>query len=319
MISILVTPRASALAGCDRLVSEPLVIEKLDIRLLFYSIVRNPWNSLIPLSRGSFDVIVGMDRLSKRKFMIVCHEKVVRIPLEGYEMLWVHGKRTQGVVKTLMNTKRQVEFRIDLVHGATPVAKSPYRLAPLEMQELRGAWSSIEVSVGITEEGKVVPLVGSEMDEAHASSMRYLSENEIESPWILSLNFQGQSSEYDVIWAMVVLIKEKLKTARDRQKSYADNRRKLLEFEVRDRVLLKVSPSKGVICFGKRGKLAPIYVGPFKIFERIDLVAYRLRLPEELSSVHDTFYVSNLKKCLADANLHVPLNEIKIDKTLRFV
>ncbi|GJY03433.1 putative reverse transcriptase domain-containing protein [Tanacetum coccineum] len=89
----------------------------------------------------------------------------------------------------------------------------------------------------------------------------------------------------------VVLIKEKLKAARDRQKSYADKRHKSLEFEV----------------------------GPFEIFERIGLVAYRLRLPEELSSVHDTFHVSNQKKCLADANLHVPLNEIKVDKTLRFV
>ncbi|GJR71205.1 hypothetical protein Tco_0083570 [Tanacetum coccineum] len=117
----------------------------------------------------------------------------------------------------------------------------------------------------------------------------------------------------------VVLIKEKLKAARDRQKSYANNRHKPLEFEVGDRVLLKVSPWRGVIRFGKRGKLAPRYVGPFEILKRIGPVAYRLRLPEELSSVHDTFHVSNLKKCLADANLHVPLNEIKIDKTLRFV
>ncbi|GJY96423.1 reverse transcriptase domain-containing protein [Tanacetum coccineum] len=117
----------------------------------------------------------------------------------------------------------------------------------------------------------------------------------------------------------VVLIKEKLKAARDRQKSYADNRRKPLEFEVGDRVMLKVSPWKGVIHFGKKGKLAPRYVGPFEILERIGLVAYRLRLPEELSGVHDTFHVSNLKKCLADASLHVPLDEIKVDKTLRFV
>ncbi|GJV12161.1 hypothetical protein Tco_1353702 [Tanacetum coccineum] len=100
----------------------------------------------------------------------------------------------------------------------------------------------------------------------------------------------------------VVLIKEKLKAARDRQKSYADKRRKPLEFEVGDRVLLKVSPWKGVVRFGKKGKLAPRYVGPFEILERIGLVAYRLRLPEELNSVHDTFHVSNLGKCLADAN-----------------
>nr|GEX80544.1 putative reverse transcriptase domain-containing protein [Tanacetum cinerariifolium] len=81
----------------------------------------------------------------------------------------------------------------------------------------------------------------------------------------------------------------------------------------------KVSPWKGVICFGKKGKLAPRYVGPFEILERIGHVAYRLRLPEELSGVHGTFHVSNLKKCLADENLHVPLDEIKVDKTFCFV
>ncbi|GKC50040.1 putative reverse transcriptase domain-containing protein, partial [Tanacetum coccineum] len=94
---------------------------------------------------------------------------------------------------------------------------------------------------------------------------------------------------------------------------------KPLEYEVGDHVLLKVLTRKGIVHFGKKGKLAPRYVGPFKILERIGLVAYRLRLPEKLSSVHDTFHVSNLKKCLADANLHVPLDEIKVDKTLRFV
>nr|GEX41443.1 putative reverse transcriptase domain-containing protein [Tanacetum cinerariifolium] len=117
----------------------------------------------------------------------------------------------------------------------------------------------------------------------------------------------------------IVLIKEKLKLVRDRPKSYADNRCKPLEFKVGDHVLLKVSPLKGMVHFGKKGKLAPRYVGPFKILERIGLVAYRLGLLEELSGVHDTFHVSNLKNCLADANLHGPLNEIKIDKTLRFV
>ncbi|GJS91362.1 hypothetical protein Tco_0773998 [Tanacetum coccineum] len=117
----------------------------------------------------------------------------------------------------------------------------------------------------------------------------------------------------------VVLVKEKPKAVRDRRKSYVDFRRKPLEFEVRDRALLKVTPWKGVVHFRKKGKLAPRYVGSFEILERIGLVAYRLRLPEELNSVHDTFHVSNLKKCLADASLHVPLDEIKVDKTLRFV
>ncbi|GJR30190.1 putative reverse transcriptase domain-containing protein [Tanacetum coccineum] len=117
----------------------------------------------------------------------------------------------------------------------------------------------------------------------------------------------------------VVLVKEKPKVARDRQKSFVDYRCKPLKFEVGDRVLLRVSPWKGVVHFGKKGKLALRYVGPFEILERIGLVAYRLRLPEELNSVHDTFHVLNLKKYLADVNLHVPLDKIKVDKTLHFV
>ncbi|GJX56579.1 hypothetical protein Tco_0286476, partial [Tanacetum coccineum] len=117
----------------------------------------------------------------------------------------------------------------------------------------------------------------------------------------------------------IMQIKERLKTARDRQKSYADKRRKPLEFNVGDRVLLKVSPWKGVVRFGKKGKLAPQYVGPFEIVERVGPVAYRLRLPQKLSCIHDTFNVSNLKKCLTDSDLQVPLEEIKIDDKLYFI
>ncbi|GKD47141.1 hypothetical protein Tco_1271786 [Tanacetum coccineum] len=337
-----------------------------------------------------------------------------------------------------LSPRRQVKFRIDLVHGATPVAKSPYRLAPSEMQELSEQLQELEdkgrfVIVFIDdilayskskEEHEVhlklvleslrkeklyakflmgdalsrkervksrrvrgmilaaeseafkqenvlaerlhgldqqmerngdeslyfmdriwVLLVGSVVNETHASTylvhpgadktyynpgdiLRYLSKNEIESPWILSLNFQGQSSEYDVIWEWnsggdqvrlrwmiyLVILADAAECVRDAigfeyclaslsrwtkeaesgersSKELSDNRRKPLEFEVGDRVMLKVSLWK----------------------------AYRLRLPKELSGVHDTFHVSNLKKCLAEASLHVPLDEIKVDKTLRFV
>ncbi|GJW20216.1 putative reverse transcriptase domain-containing protein [Tanacetum coccineum] len=105
-------------------------------------------------------------------------------------------------------------------------------------------------------------------------------------------------------------IKDRLKATRDRHKSYADKRRKPLEFSICDYVLLKVSPWKGVVCFGKKGKLAPRFVGPFEIVEKVGPVAYRLDLPEELNGVHDTFHVLNLKKCLADPTLQVPLDEI---------
>ncbi|GJT11395.1 hypothetical protein Tco_0858437 [Tanacetum coccineum] len=408
--------------------------------------------SLIALSHGSFDVIVGMDWLSKRKFVIVCHEKVVRIPLEGDEILWVHGKCTQGV--------RQVKFRIDLVPGAMPVVKSPYRLSPSEMQELSRQLRELQdkgfirpshflelnklnvknryplhriddlfdqlqgacpfLKIDSQSGGFVIVFIdeilaysnSKEEHEVHlklvleslrkeklyamfsklsdalsrkervksrrvrgmilaaqsevfkqenilaerlhgldpqmerkgdesllqcqrllacCNSLRYLSENEIESPWVLSLNFQGQDNSkewnsgddqlrlrwmiYLVVLAdaterigessltglellqemtdKVVLVKEKPKPMRDHQKSYVDYKRKPLEFEVGDQGIIK-----GVALEGR---------------------TYRLRLREELSSVHDTFHVSNLKKCMTDANLHVPLNEIKVDKTLCFV
>ncbi|GJZ81177.1 putative reverse transcriptase domain-containing protein [Tanacetum coccineum] len=114
-------------------------------------------------------------------------------------------------------------------------------------------------------------------------------------------------------------IKDRLKATRDRQKSYADKRRKPLEFSVCDHVLLKVSPWIGVVRFGKKGKLTPRFVRPFEIIERIGPVAYRLRLYEELNGVHDTFYVSNLKKCLAGLTLYIPLEEIQVDAKLNFV
>ncbi|GJX99715.1 putative reverse transcriptase domain-containing protein [Tanacetum coccineum] len=97
----------------------------------------------------------------------------------------------------------------------------------------------------------------------------------------------------------IVQIRQRLQDARDRQRSYANVRRQPLEFQVRDRVMLKVSPQKGVIRFGKRGKLNPRYIGPFKILKRVGPVAYTLELLEELSNVHSTFHVSNLKKCLS--------------------
>ncbi|KAI3773631.1 hypothetical protein L1987_48161 [Smallanthus sonchifolius] len=117
----------------------------------------------------------------------------------------------------------------------------------------------------------------------------------------------------------ILQIQERLKASRDRQKSYAVNRRKLLEFQVSDRVLLKVSPLKGVVRFGKKGKLAPRFVGPFEILERIGPVAYRLKLPTKLCNVHDVFHVSNLKRCLADDTLQVPLDDVRIDNSMHFV
>ncbi|GJS47361.1 putative reverse transcriptase domain-containing protein [Tanacetum coccineum] len=443
-----------------------------------------------------------MDWLSKRKFVIVCHEKVVRIPLEGDEILRVHGERTQGVVKTLMNTKvdepklsdisvvrdfidvfpkdlsmtttttrapvlfmkkKDGSFRMCIDHRELNklTVKNRYPLPRIDdlFDQLRGAVLLLKDRFSVRfvivfiddilayskskEEHEVhlklvleslrkeklyakfskSNVVGDALSRKErvksrrvrgmilaAQSEAFKQENVLaerlrgldqqmerkgdeslyfmDRIWVLLvgsvmracisyLNPQadGQSEgmiqtledimracvidfggsyhliircapfealyrrkcRSPVLWAeignssltrlelvqettdKVVLVKEKTKAARDSQKSNVDYRRKPLEFEVGDRVLLKVTPWKGIVRFRKKGKLAPRYVGPFEILERIVLVSYRLRLPEGLNSVHGTFHVLNLNKCLADANLHVPLDEIKVDKILCFV
>ncbi|KAK6143589.1 hypothetical protein DH2020_023937 [Rehmannia glutinosa] len=95
---------------------------------------------------------------------------------------------------------------------------------------------------------------------------------------------------------VVVKIRQRMKAAQSRQKSYADKRRKSLEFSAGDMIFLKVAPMKGVMRFGKKGKLSPRYIGPFEILERIGSLAYRIALPLAISGVHNVFHVSMLKK-----------------------
>nr|GEU42618.1 hypothetical protein [Tanacetum cinerariifolium] len=105
----------------------------------------------------------------------------------------------------------------------------------------------------------------------------------------------------------------------DQQKSYVDLKRKPMEFQVGDRVMLKVWPWKGVVRFGKQRKINPIYVGPFKVLAKVGAVSYKPELPQELSRVHNTFHVSNLKKCYANEPLAVPLDRLYIDDKLYFI
>ncbi|GKA65920.1 putative reverse transcriptase domain-containing protein [Tanacetum coccineum] len=276
-----------------------------------------------------------MDRLSKRKFGIVCHEKVVRIPLEGDEVLRVHGERTQGVVKTLMNTKvgESKLSDISVVRDFIDVFPEDLSMTTAMTKEEHGVHLKLEL-------------------ELLRKEKLYAKKGRVKLRRVRAMSMTIQSSVKDKILATPSetskTLQKVLETRLDSSTAYhpqADGQSErmiqTLEDIMRACVIdfggsyqlsiwgapfealygrkYRVSPWKGVVRFRKKSKLAPRYVGPFDILERMGLVAYRLRLSEELSSVHDTFHVSNLKKCLADANLHVPLNEIKVDKTLRFV
>ncbi|XP_070029207.1 uncharacterized protein [Nicotiana sylvestris] len=116
----------------------------------------------------------------------------------------------------------------------------------------------------------------------------------------------------------VKIIKERLKTAQSCQKSYLDIRRRDLEFKEDDWVFLKVSPMKGIMRFGKKGKLSPRYVEPYRIIQRIDQVAYKLELSPEMSLVHPVFYVSMLKKVVGDPSAIVPIEAIEVNEELSY-
>ena len=113
------------------------------------------------------------------------------------------------------------------------------------------------------------------------------------------------------------VVRDNLKTARDRQKSYADNRRRDLQFEIGDRVFFKISPLKGVLRFGKRDKLSPRYIGPYEI-ARVGPVAYRLKLPPELSRFHDTFHVSMLRKYIPDPSHVLREQPVQLKENLTY-
>ncbi|XP_031108724.1 uncharacterized protein LOC116013216 [Ipomoea triloba] len=116
----------------------------------------------------------------------------------------------------------------------------------------------------------------------------------------------------------VKLIRGRMKAAQDRQKSYADRRRQPVEFQEGDKVWLKISPTKGVMRFGKKGKSSPRYIGPYEILERIGKVAYRLALPAVMDRVHNVFHVSQLKKYVYDTSHVLQPEDVTLDENLSY-
>ena len=117
----------------------------------------------------------------------------------------------------------------------------------------------------------------------------------------------------------IQLLKKRLETARSRQKSYADPRRRDVEFKVGDQVFLKVSPKRGIFRFGKKGKLAPRYVGPFKIINRVGEVAYRVELPQQLAVIHPVFHISMLRRYIPDPSHVIEYKDLNIEEDATYI
>ncbi|GKA19553.1 putative reverse transcriptase domain-containing protein [Tanacetum coccineum] len=490
-----------------RVVSTNTVLKGCTLNLVNHTFKIN----LMPVKLGTFDVIIGMDWLVKHDAVIVCGEKVVRIPY-GNKMLIVESDKGVSRLKSKekqmedmpviydfpevfleellgLSPPRQVEFWIDVVPGAAPVARALYRLAPSEIRELsiqlqellekgfihlssspwgapvlfvkkkdgsfrmcidyhelnkltikheshKSKYSSIRIRdrlfdlreeedipitafrtryghfefqvmpFGLTnapvvfmdlmnrdeEEHKkhlkiiLVQFLGHVIDRSGvhvdptkikaikswaalttptevrpflrlAGYYRMIIEGSVGDEFGYEYHLPpsngclkrddntnigryvaikaapyaalyGQKCRLLVCWnevgdsqliglelicdtaEKIVQIKNRLLAAHSRQKSFADKRAKPLEFEDGDMVLLKVSPWKGAVHFGKREKLSPCYIGPFKILASVGPVAYTLEFPEELKGTHSTFHVSNLKKCLTEGDIFVPIDEI---------
>nr|GEY75913.1 hypothetical protein [Tanacetum cinerariifolium] len=388
---------------------------------------------LMPIELGTFDVIIGMDWLVEQDTVIVCSKKVVHVPYKNKTLVVEGDREDVPVIRNFpevfpddlpgLPPPRQVGFQIDLVPGAAPVARAPYRLAPSEMKELAKQLQEL------SEKGFICPssspwgapvLFVKKKDGSFHSEGVYVDPAKIktiknwatpttptERRWIELLSdydceiryhpgkanvvadvlsqkerepirvralvmtvypnlheqiHNAQLSRYSrfilmeradiatyvskcltcakvkaehqkpsgllqqseiLVWKWERITMDFIvglqKTPSGRQKSYADVRRRPSKFNVGNKVMLKVSPWKGVICFGKRGKLSPRYIGPFKILERVGQVAYKLELPRELQGIHNTFHVSNLKKCLSNKSLIILLDEVQLDVKLYFI
>ncbi|GJW87848.1 reverse transcriptase domain-containing protein, partial [Tanacetum coccineum] len=308
--------------------------------------------------------IIGMDWLLNHKAKIICHEKVARIPLLDGKVLRVLGERPKEKARLLMSVKasdkkqgeivvvrdfpkvfsddlsglpplRKIEFRIELIPGAVPIAKSLYRLTPSELEELSD--NSRNSSTKDYKMDRLARLYLNEIVARHGVPISIISDHDSRFTsrfWQSMQEALGTCLDMSTAYHPQTDCQSEhtIQTLEDMLKACVldfegswDVHLPLVEFSYNNSYHYSVRYAPFEALYGrkcrlpimwvgwrrKKGKLAPRFVGPFEIIEKVGPVAYRLDLPEELDGVHDTFHVSNLKKCLADPTLQVPLDEIQ--------
>ncbi|GJS96308.1 hypothetical protein Tco_0803276 [Tanacetum coccineum] len=264
----------------------------------------------------SYDVELADGKIIRYHAVIVCDEKLVHVPFGNETLIILSDESNNGNKSRLNiisctkthkyllkgchvflahNTKRKDEYKSeDKRLEDVPVVQDFPKVYPEDLSGIPPTLK-VEFQIDLIPGVVIVALVPYRLAP---SEMKELSDQLQE---IFDKGFIRPSSSP---WGTL---------------SYANVRRTPLEFQVGDNVMLKVSPWKGVIRFGKRGKLNPMYIGPFKVLEKVGSVAYILELPQQLRRVHSTFHVSNLKKCLSDSPLAISLDEININDKLYFV
>nr|GEY47113.1 reverse transcriptase domain-containing protein [Tanacetum cinerariifolium] len=317
-----------------------------------------------------------MDWFSDHKAEIICHNKVVSIPLLDGKVLRVLRERPKVKVRLLISAKtsdkkqgeivvvidfpevfpddlsglppvQEIEFWIELIPGAVPVTKSLYRLAPSELEELLGQLKElqdkglagyyckfIENFSVINKSLTILTQKCKTFDSGEEQELAFQTlKDKLCNACILALPDEPKDFVKEAVDESTGLQKgldEIIEQRSDGTLYYLDRIWVPLKGDVRTLIMDEAHKSKYSVHPGadkmyydlryrKKGKLAPRFVGPFEIDEKVGPVAYRLDLPEELNGVRDTFHVSNLKKCLADPTLHVPLDEIRFDAKLNLM
>nr|GEV11950.1 reverse transcriptase domain-containing protein [Tanacetum cinerariifolium] len=251
---------------------------------------------LMPVELGSFDVIIGMDWLAKNHAVIVCDEKIMRIPF-GDEILIVQGDKSDKKNKLMLN-----------IISCTKTQKYMEKGCQVFLEQVTKKEDEVKSGVIMHESHKSKYSIHNRSDKMYQDLKKLYWCSNMKAEISTYVIWKWQNITMDFVTKLpktstgqdTILIKKRIQATHDRQKSLADRNRKPMEFQVRDMVMLKVSPWKGVIRFGKRGKLNPRYIRPFKVLAKVRTVAYILELTDQLSRVHITFHVSNLKKCYAD-------------------